>query len=812
MHRMSAESASPRAPDLSGALPRSSVAHDDRPVPRKRLLGALVTVNIVAVIVAVVALRHLHDHTLREAEVLGQNIALAVDLNLSNEIKKIDLSLKTVVAQLDQRVSLPPSPADRLILQAQIEQQHALLPEAEAWSVVDREGNILVHDGDAPAGFSIADRDYFLDLKSGKTTGLLLAGPLESRLTGRPIITIARAFRARNGNFAGIAVVPLPLSYFDSVLAEFDVGPQGVLTLRHADLGLITRIPAHAIQHPSEGGDARVSPQLQQLVAAGKSQAVYHAVSPFDDVERIFSLRRLSNAPIHVVAGISKDTVLESWRHTAWTLAGLLGFFLLVVNGAAVLVYRQWQRRHRDALSLAHSYERLERMAFYDELTGLPNRALLSDRMRQSMAECRRRSGSRLAVCCLDLDGFKEINDRWGHAVGDQLLFEVALRLRRCTRGNDTVARLGGDEFVVLFSDLDDESGACEAVSRLIRSVSEPCPIGPARLRVSLSVGVTLYPSGTADEPDALLRQADQAMYDAKRNGKSRMQFFDLESERFLRERQTHHDRLVEALERGEFRLYYQPKVDLRSGQATGVEALLRWQHPQRGLLPPSDFLPVIESSELTLPVGEWIIHEALRQQQCWRAQGVIMPISVNLFALHLQRPDFVERLRDILQVYPGIDLGMLELEVVETTALEDLDEITARIRGCMELGVDFALDDFGTGYSSLTYLRELPARQVKIDRSFVRDMLTNASDRTLVESIVGMVHTLGRRVVAEGVETLAHGVPLIRCGCDSAQGYGIARPMPPEELPGWLTTWSMPSVWADAVRHDVIFFGSGLS
>jgi len=809
---MSAESAGQRARDLSGALPEGLAGHDDRPVPRKRLLAALLTLNIVAVIVAVVVLRHLHDHTLREAEVRSQNIALAVDLNLSNEINKIDLSLRTVVAQLNQRVSLLPSHIDRLILQGLIQQQHSLLPEAEAWSVADREGQIVVHDGDSAANFSIADRDYFQDLKSGRSRGLLVSRPLTSRLTGQPIIIIARAFRAPDGTFAGIVAVPLPLSFIDSLLAEFDVGPRGVLALRDRNLGFITRVPARARTAMPREGEARVSSQFQQLVAAGKAQAVYHASSPFDDVERIFSFRRLSNAPIHVVAGIAKDAVLESWEHTAWSLAGFLGFFLVLANAAAALVYRQWRRQRQDALSLADSYERLERMAFYDELTGLPNRALLSDRMRQSMAECRRRNGSRLAVCCLDLDGFKEINDRWGHAVGDRLLFEVALRLRRCTRDNDTVARLGGDEFVVLFSDLGDESDACEAVSRLIDFVGEPCSIGPARPKIALSVGVTLYPSGTAEEPDALLRQADQAMYEAKRNGRNRMHFFDLESERFLRERQTHYDRLVEALAQGEFRLHYQPKVDLRSGQPIGVEALLRWQHPQRGLLPPSDFLPVIESSELTLPVGEWIIHEALRQQQRWRAQGVNMRISVNLFALHLQRPDFVERLRDILQVYPDGEAGMLELEVVETTALEDLDEITARIRGCMELGVDFALDDFGTGYSSLTYLRELPARQVKIDRSFVRDMLDNENDRALVESIVGMAHTLGRQVVAEGVETLAHGVPLIRCGCDCAQGYGIARPMPPEELPGWLATWSMPPVWAEAVRHDVIFFGSGLS
>lgn len=809
---MAAELEEIRPPILPSAMPDGSVAHDDAHLPRKRLLGALISVNVVAIVVAVVVLWHLYEQTLRDAEVHGQNIALAVDLNLSNEFNKIDLSLRTVVAQLNRGAPPSSSRADRVALQAQIEQQHSLLPEAEAWSVTDREGNVVAHDGDTPARFSIADREYFLDLKSGKRKGLLIYGPLTSRLSGQPILMLARSFHSSDGAFAGIVSVPLPLAYLERELGGFGIGPNGALTLRNADLEFITRVPAPTVERVSGNDDAKILPQLKRFVADGKTQAVFHAVSRFDNVERIYSFRRLSNAPVHMVAGISRDDALEGWRQATWSLAGLLGFFLLIVNGAAVLVYRQWQRQRRDALSLAQSHERLQRMAFYDELTGLPNRALLSERVRQAMVECRRKGRLRLAVCCLDLDGFKEINDRWGHVVGDQLLVEVALRLRHCIRANDTVARLGGDEFVVLFSDLDDEVGACEAVSRLIRIVSEPCTIGTARLKIALSVGVTLYPSGTTDEPDALLRQADQAMYEAKRNGKNRMQFFDLESERFLRERQAHYDRLVEALQQGEFRLHYQPKVALRSGQVIGVEALLRWQHPQRGLLLPSDFLSVIESSELTLPVGEWIIHEALQQHQRWCAQGVSMRISVNLFSAHLQRPDFVEKLRGILEVHPGFDPAMLELEVVETTALEDIGEIAARIHACMELGVNFALDDFGTGYSSLTYLRELPARQVKIDRSFVCDMLENTNDRALVESIVGMAHTLGRQVVAEGVETLAHGEPLIRCRCDYAQGYGIGRPMPAEDFPGWLSTWRMPLAWAEAVKHDVIFFGAGLS
>lgn len=238
------------------------------------------------------------------------------------------------------------------------------------------------------------------------------------------------------------------------------------------------------------------------------------------------------------------------------------------------------------------------------------------------------------------------------------------------------------------------------------------------------------------------------------------------------------------------------------------MEALLRWQHPERGLLPPMEFLSAIEPSELTLPLGEWILHEALHQLRRWQTQGLSITMSVNIFGLHLQREDFVERLDAILRAHPDIAPNTLELEVVETTALENLNEVTERIHGCMALGVGFALDDFGTGYSSLTYLRQLPVGQVKIDRSFVRDMLDNPEDQSLVESIVGMAHTLGRQVVAEGVETVEHGALLIRCGCDSAQGYGIARPMEAEALPDWIAQWKRPVQWVEAITTEFPLFG----
>ena len=451
-----------------------------------------------------------------------------------------------------------------------------------------------------------------------------------------------------------------------------------------------------------------------------------------------------------------------------------------------------------DVTELKESQRKLEYLAYYDALTELPNRVLLSDRMKQIMAKCRREPDQLLGICCMDLDGFKEVNDRWGHDVGDQLLIEVSRRLQSSTRENDTVARLGGDEFIVLLSDLEDDINANETVLRLQKKVGDPYSVNGVNHRITVSVGVTLYPKNTTDEPDVLLRQADQAMYEAKRRGKNQIYFFDLESEKRLQEYQSQLKDLGEALRLNQFRLFYQPKVDLKSGRVTGVEALLRWHHPEKGILQPYAFLPVLETTTLTLPVGEWIIHEALQQRQRWLNVGIDVEVSVNIFGMHLQREDFVERLDTILKAYPQNAAASLEFEIVETTALENLEEITQRIKDCRKLGVKFSLDDFGTGYSSLTYMRQLPTGIVKIDRSFVSGMLQNDDDHILVDSIVGMAHILGRKVVAEGVETLEQGVALKRCGCDYLQGYGIAKPMPPGDLTDWVTKWRCPEVWME--------------
>jgi diguanylate cyclase (GGDEF)-like protein/PAS domain S-box-containing protein len=438
----------------------------------------------------------------------------------------------------------------------------------------------------------------------------------------------------------------------------------------------------------------------------------------------------------------------------------------------------------------------LEHIAHYDVLTNLPNRALLADRLIQGMAQALRR-GHKLAVVYLDLDGFKSINDQHGHAAGDQMLIAVASRMKHALREVDTLARIGGDEFVVVLVDLPDAQDSQPMLNRLLLAASQPVQVGELTLRVSASLGVTFYPQAQEAEADQLLRQADHAMYQAKVSGKNRYHVFDAEHDSSIRDHHESLENIRLALLNDEFVLHYQPKVNMRTGAIIGAEALIRWQHPTKGLLPPASFLPIIEDHPLAIDFGEWVIHRALSQMGVWQAGGLDISVSVNIGARQLQQTDFVERLRELMAAHPGVKPGDLELEVLETSALEDLEHVSSVMEACRTMGVEFALDDFGTGYSSLTYLKRLPVTMLKIDQSFVREMLDDPDDRAILQGVIGLAAAFGRKVIAEGVESVAHGTVLLQLGCELAQGYGIARPMAADQLPAWAATWQPHSRWS---------------
>lgn len=445
----------------------------------------------------------------------------------------------------------------------------------------------------------------------------------------------------------------------------------------------------------------------------------------------------------------------------------------------------------------------LEQMAHYDALTQLPNRVLLADRIRQAIAWVQRQ-GTLVAVCYLDLDGFKPINDRHGHPVGDQVLIEIAERLRQEVREGDTVARMGGDEFVLLLADMDNLAEIETILNRIQQSIAMPLRAACDET-VTASIGVTLYPIDSED-PDLLLHHADQAMYRAKTAGRNGHYLFDPEQDQQSRDYRDGIETLRQALNSGQMELYFQPIVDLRSGQPVGLEALIRWHHPQRGLILPDEFLPGerpgLENSALAIELDLWAIEAALAHAATWNTPARPLLISANISQRTLQWPQFTTQLQQLLRRYPMAAELHLDLEVYETTALADLPLTAEIIQRCQEMGVSFALDDFGNGYSSVTYLKRLPAQMLKIAPNFVADMLSDPNDRAVVESIIALAHAFGRTVVAEGVETTAQIHALLAHGCDLAQGYGIAAPLPASRIAAWLKDFKADPDWTAGDSH----------
>jgi diguanylate cyclase (GGDEF)-like protein/PAS domain S-box-containing protein len=432
----------------------------------------------------------------------------------------------------------------------------------------------------------------------------------------------------------------------------------------------------------------------------------------------------------------------------------------------------------------------------HDVLTGLPNRAFLSDLLDQAL-EFSRQENIPLAVCMLDLDGFKAVNDGYGHASGDLLLVEVAKRLRSIVRAEDVVARLAGDEFVLVLRQVHDLLELRAALNRVLGTISAPYSLRGKEINVYASIGVTLFPHDNEDA-ETLLRHADQAMYVAKQSGRKRFHLFDVSRDREVKATHQTVERVRQALINHELRLHFQPKVNMRRGEVVGFEALLRWKHPQNGMLAARDFLSLVEETDLIIDIGEWVMDQVLLQLDLWRHAGHDWPVSVNIAARHFQRADFVDRLESALARHARVAPQKLDLEIVESVAIENIQHVGDCLQACQALGVQFSLGDFGTGYSSLSYLKRLHTQTIKIDKSFVRDILHDGDDLALTTAVIGLARAFGRQVIAEGVESVEHGELLLRLGCEVAQGYFIARPMPSTEVPGWVAGYVAPSQWRE--------------
>jgi diguanylate cyclase (GGDEF)-like protein/PAS domain S-box-containing protein len=434
--------------------------------------------------------------------------------------------------------------------------------------------------------------------------------------------------------------------------------------------------------------------------------------------------------------------------------------------------------------------EQIRVLAEYDSLTGLANRALFNDRLVQSLALAGRREGAHLAVLFIDLDRFKNINDSLGHQVGDQLLQIAAGRIQACVRASDTVSRPGGDEFLLLFPEIGDADDVARVAEKLLAALAEPCQLGGQELRITASVGIAIYPED-GREASTLLQNADAAMYHSKEAGRNRYHFFTRDMNERISSLLALENSMRRALQREEFMLHYQPQVNIGEHRLVGVEALIRWQHPDLGLMPPGRFIPVAEDSGLIVPLGQWVLIEACRQARRWLDEGLPpLRMAVNISALQFAHPQFEQMVLTALKE-TGLDPALLELELTESIMMQDVEHSIAVLRSLKALGIQLSIDDFGTGYSSLAYLKRFPIDRLKIDQAFVRDITIDPDDAAITSTIISMAKTLGLKVIAEGVETVEQQAFLCAEGCDELQGYFIARPMAADLLVSFSRQWA---------------------
>jgi diguanylate cyclase (GGDEF)-like protein len=584
------------------------------------------------------------------------------------------------------------------------------------------------------------------------------------------------------GRFLGIVGVGLSLTFYEEFLSRIALGSGSSIGLWRRDGTLMARFP-HA-----EGLIGRRPQGMQQSFQNALETAeagTGHGVNVVDGLRRVFAVRALTGYPTAVVVTRQTDDILRLWRQQAGYAAAGVAMLAAIVLGAVILGIRQLQQRaalersytemrvlaeqNRAAAQIAH-------LAHHDALTGLANRTLFRTRLDEAVARARRGEG--FAVICLDLDHFKDVNDSLGHPIGDQLLVAVAERMRAAVRETDSVARLGGDEFAVVQTSVTQPADANALAQRLVETLGAPYTLEGHNVSISTSIGISVVP-GDGMDADQLLRNADLALYRAKADGRGCLRFFEPEmNSRALLRRSLQLD-LQRALDAREFEVFYQSQVSLESRRLTGFEALLRWRHPQRGLVPPDRFIPQAEEMGLIVPLGEWVLQDACRTAASWAGPW---KIAVNLSPVQFASSRLVGAVAAALAT-SGLDPARLELEITETVMLQNTEATLATLHQLKALGVSIALDDFGTGYSSLSYLQRFPFDTVKIDGSFIRNLEHSRVSLAIVRAVTELCTALGMSTIAEGVETESQWQALRRLGCADAQGYLFSRPSPAADL-----------------------------
>ena len=646
-------------------------------------------------------------------------------------------------------------------------------------SIADRHGNIVASTR-RPAPKTVAAEDYFTSLSSGKDDFLAIGRPARGP-TADGKLQFSRRLTAADGTFSGIAMVSVDAAYFVSGYEQSKLGTQGLLGVLGIDGAFRVRRTGDLMFSGDSVSYAAIvqnSPQDDDVAPVAISS------SSWDGVRRYTSARQLYDFPVAVVVGLSENEQLAAARGNirSYLRRAAIGSTLVVALGL-LLARMSWQliqsgRRETEA-KIAHA-QRVEYLAYHDSLTALPNRSLFSKLLGQSIAQAQRHS-KQLAVAFLDLDRFKQINDTLGHEAGDQLLQEVAFRLKSCVRDSDTVARLGGDEFVVLLPELAEEHHAASVAQKILTAIAKPFMLIGQEFRVTASIGISTYPQDGLDE-QTLTKNADIAMYQAKEEGKNNFQFYSAALNANSLERLSLESSLRHALERGEFLLHYQAKREVGTGRVTGMEALLRWDHPDLGTVAPLQFIPIAEETGIIVPIGKWVLTTACRQNVAWQKQGLPrLNIAVNLTARQFTDERLLEDVASILQA-TGMDATLLELEIAESLLIRDVDKTLEILTKLKTIGVRIAIDDFGTGYSSLSTLQRFPLDTIKIDRSFIRDVNGTTPDECLTNAVISMGRALSLTVVAQGVETREQAEFLRKHPCDELQGFYFAKPVPADQ------------------------------
>jgi diguanylate cyclase (GGDEF)-like protein len=708
----------------------------------------------------------------RSAALLAHDLSETYEAQVVRALREIDQTLKVVQYAYELR--------GRYAVLQELKVRSLLPPDLLfAVSIADSKGDIEASTRASARG-NIAGADYFLLQRGNPSDTLQVGRAQQDKASGEWQLQFSRRLTQVEGSFSGIAMVSVGADYFVSGYEPEKLGQYGVLGILGTDGVFRVRRSGDAVSAGDAVDYATLVPSSDEDGSTAKLTN-----NTWDGVRRYITAQSLYDFPLAVIVGLSEDEQLEATRRDAHTFLWRASFgsaLLILLVAVLQRLSEQLASSRRQAAEGQVAYaKRVEYLAYHDGLTDLPNRSLFSRLLIQSIKHASRYE-RQLAVLFLDLDRFKHVNDTLGHEAGDQLLKEVATRLKTCLRDSDSVARLGGDEFVALLPELNEQADVALVARKILAALAQPFVLLGQEFRITASVGISCYPQDGLDE-QTLTKNADIAMYKAKEEGKNNFQFYSEKMHTESLERLTLESALRNALERREFQLHYQTKREIRSGRITGLEALLRWQHPDLGLVAPMRFLPIAEETGLIVPIGKWVFRTACLQTVAWQNQGLPhLSMAINLTARQFLDEHL---LRDLLTIFEetGMDPRLLELEIHESLLMRDVAK-TLRILAALKAeGIRIAVDDFGIGYSSLGTLKQFPLDTIKIDRTFIRDVTSVPADKALTEAIIAMGRTLSLTVVAQGVETKEQADFLRKNACDEFQGFYLNRPLPEDQI-----------------------------